>query len=784
MNPHDTNGNNQNGNRPSGYPMYDPAFLFEDESSLKDFIPVLWRGKLIIILIALIVFNLVLVYTLTREPEYEAVVSVYINTKSQQPSILTGLIADDTKHIGNELELLKSRLIAESVAQRLMEQRYLDEARTKPMPVLTYYDYEEDKEGWAPEYDVIKRLRESVSFSPVRDSDFIKINARSSSNIEAALIANTFAQVYYDRNFYLSRARSRNVREFLEEQLEERRRNLDRAEQAMQDYMQLHGVVMIDNESKRVIDQLSDLEAQREATDVEIQSLSNTLESMRAQLAEQEPNVARSISSADNPYIRMIQEQMAELQVERDLTLTQNPEAQQDERYRLMIKEIDEQLEVLRENLHRRTAEFMESLPPGTSEDPTGFIKQLRQRILETDVQLQGLRFKRNAINESLARYEQQFEQLPQVSMDYARLQRARASNEKIYLMIEERYNEAMITEQSEFGSVDIIDRAVIPDLPVSPKIKLNLLLGLLLGFGFGVGFVLVREKMYAKIQIPEDLQKNGYDTLTSVSLMNHELKEVAKRNGHVRIKDKNLDPHLITVTNPLSPTAEAFRLLRTNLRYAQVDHQANTIVLSSPNPGEGKTTVVSNMAISYAHAGEKTLLIDADLRRPSIAETFDLVDKPGLTEVLANEVPLSEAVQESVVENLDILTSGSIPANPAEILGSNKMKSLLDMLSRRYAVVLIDSPPILAASDPLVLSKLTDGIVLVVASGKTTVKELDLARDSLKRIGSRIIGVALNFFNYRQAYGSSYKYKYYRYGKYGYSTNGDGNKLKEVKVD
>jgi uncharacterized protein involved in exopolysaccharide biosynthesis len=137
MNPHDTNGNNQNGNRPNGYPMYDPAFLFEDETSLKDFIPVLWRGKLIIILIALIVFNLVLVYTLTREPEYEAVVSVYINTKSQQPSILTGLIADDTKHIGNELELLKSRLIAESVAQRLMEQRYLDDERTKPMPVLT-----------------------------------------------------------------------------------------------------------------------------------------------------------------------------------------------------------------------------------------------------------------------------------------------------------------------------------------------------------------------------------------------------------------------------------------------------------------------------------------------------------------------------------------------------------------------------------------------------------------------------------------------------------------------
>jgi capsular exopolysaccharide synthesis family protein len=774
-NKHTNNSNGLNGHLP---------FDFTDEdTTLKDFLPILWRGKLYVVLIMLLMFNAVLFYTLIREPEYEATVSVYINTKNQQQSLLSGFMIEDSKHIGNEIELLKSRLIAESVADRLMEQRYLDDARSVPIPVLRYYDSAEDREMWAPHHKVVEALQKRVTFSSVRDSDFIKIHSRSSNNLEAALIANAFAQVYYDRNFYLSRARSRNVREFLEDQLREKRENLEIAENALQDYMESHGVVMIDNESKRVIDQLAELEAQHEATYVEIQSLGNTLASLRRQLAEQEPNVARSISSGDNPYIKLIQEQMAELEVERDLTLTQNPEAMSDERYRGMIREIDEQLEVLRQNLRRRTAEYMESLPPGTTDDPTGFIKQLRQRILEADIQLQGLEFKRDAIDQSLRRYEQQFDRLPQVSMEYARRQRARTSNEKIYLMIEQRYNEAMISEQSEFGSVDIIDRAVVPERPVSPNMKLNLLLGLLLGAGLGFAFVIGREKIFSPVRIPEDLHKNGYDTLATVSPMYHEIKTISK-NGRYAKNGKDLDSTLIMLSNPLSPSAESFRLLRTNIKFAQVDKKLETIVITSPNPGEGKTTVVANMSISYAQAGEKVLLIDCDLRRPALADELDQLSKPGLTEVLAGEMSFSEAVQRTVVDNLDFLASGTLPANPAELLGSNKMKSLLDMLRSRYDIILLDTPPILAASDPLVLSTVADGIIMVAASGRTKLKELDLARDSIKRIGSRINGVVLNFFDYRHAYGSAYAYKYYKYGSYGYSRNGKGGTLKEVKVE
>jgi capsular exopolysaccharide synthesis family protein len=755
------------------------------QPNLMDYLPVIWRGKWIVLSIVLIVFNIALYYTITQEPKYVAQVSVFINTQGQRSQApLAGLVIDDYKNISNEIELLKSRMIAEAVAEVLINKRLLDETSSEPIPIITTYDEEADELLWLSKGAVVGRLRGAVDFSHQRDTDFITITAHSNNNREAALIANTYAQVYYDRNFARSRQQSRSVREFLEEQLSLKGKDLSAAEQEFRRYMETHGVVQIDEETRRVIEQMSELEAQREATDVEIQSLKSTYTSLRNQLEEQEPHVARNISSADNPYIRMIQEQMAALEVERDLTITQNPNARQDERYSRMIADIDEQLEVLRQNLRRRTTEFMESLAPSVGDDPAGYVRQLRQRLLELDITLQGLEYRRAALNESLSRYETQFNRLPRVVLDYARLQRSRASNERLYLMLEERYNEALITEQSEFGSVDIIDRALVPGSPVSPNHRKNLIMGLILSFGLGIGFVILRESLFGTIRTPEDLQKYGCQTLTTVASMDRELKKVSK-NGKFTKNGKILDAQLVMLSNPLSASAEAFRLLRTKLKYAQVDRKFRSLVITSPSPGEGKTTVVANMAISYAQAGERVLLMDCDLRKPTLATKLNQLAKPGLTEVLVNELSFYEAVQPTVVENLDFLASGRIPANPAELLGSNSMKSLVSMLSDRYRIIVFDSPPVLAASDAVVLSTITDAVILVSASDRTKPKELEFARENISSIGSRIVGVVLNFFDYRKAYGSTYGYQYHRYGGYGYLRNGKGvGKLKEEKVE
>jgi capsular exopolysaccharide synthesis family protein len=753
----------------------------QNNPSLKDYLPVLFRGKWIIIISTIVFFNIAMLMTIRQDPVYESSVSVLINTAGNKSTLVGGIVAVDPKSLGNELELLQSRMIAELVAERLMDIKYLDSDSLKPIPILRQFDEIEGIEVWSSVSSVTRRVRNAVIFSPHRDSDFISIIARSNNNTEAALLANMYAEIYYERNFHVSSQQSRAVREFLEEQLTSKSENLRVAEEEFRRYMERHGVVMIDNETNRLIDHIAQLEAQREATKVEIHSVSNMLLSLRRQLEEEEPNVARSISSADNPYIRMIQEQMAQLEVERDLTLTQNPDARDDERYRRMIMDIDEQLNVLRENLHRRTREYMQSIGTGTVADPAGYVKELRRRILEHDIQLQGLEFKQSAINESLQRYERQFSRLPRVSMEYAQLKRTRTSNEQLFLMLEQRYNEARIREQSDFGNVDIIDRALVPSSPVSPNMKLNLLLGLIGGSAFGLFLVIGREKIFRPIRIPEDLQKNGYVTFTTISVMSKE-KSNGAVNGYIVKNGRKVDAHLITISNPLSPTSESFRLLRTKLHYSSVDNKLKTVVVTSANPGEGKSTIVANIAVCQAQAAEKVLLIDCDLRKPSLAEKLGQFKKPGLTELLADKLPFNEVVQKTVVENLDFISSGTSPGNPAELLGSKKMQTLLSVQSEFYDIILLDSPPILAASDPLVLSTITDGTIVVVASNRTKMKELDLARDSIAEVGSHINGVVLNFFNHRTAFGSAYKYKYYRYGKYGNSGK-DGNKLSEVKI-
>ena len=762
-----TNDNHEN-NGLRGRIPYD---FLDEGPTLKDYLPVIWRGKWIILACMLIALNIALFNTMSEEPEYRASVSVFVNTQGQKASLLGGLQVEESKNIGNELEMLRSRMVAESVAEQLMQDQYLDEDNEQPIPILTHFNEQERKIQRSSKNAVINRLRSAVSFTPRRESDFIAITARSTNNREAALIANTYAKVYHDRNFYLSRAQSRSVREFIEDQLAAKQNDLEQAEQQLKSYMERHGIVSMDDETKRVINQVSSLEARLGEIEVELKSLENVHASLQDQLEEHEPNIARNIGSADNAYIRMIQEQMAELEVERDLTLTQNPGAKDDERYRRMIAEIDEQLNDLRQNLERRTEQYMRSLSPGSETGPAGFVMQLKQRIIENDIQRQGLELKADAIEESLEKYERQFNELPQVNLEYARLQRTRNSAEQMYLMLERRYNEALITEQSEFGSVNIIDRAQVPSTPVGTNFSRNIILSLLLGAGLGIGLVIGREHWFGPVRIPEDLQKNNFDVLTTVASMNQEVKKFST-NGKIEVDGKKLDNMLIMIGNPLSPSAESYRLLRTNLQYTQIDKKINSLLVTSPSPGEGKTTTAANLAISYAQTGERALLIDCDLRKPALANDLHMATKPGITEMLTGDVSFDDAVQSTVVENLDFLATGVLPVNPSELLGSKKMKSLIESVSERYRIIILDSPPVLAASDPLVLSTITDGVLIVAASNKTRGKELELTRDSLTRIGSTIIGVVLNFFDYRQAYGSAYKYKYYRYGSYGYSAN------------
>ncbi|WP_230191529.1 CpsD/CapB family tyrosine-protein kinase [Paenibacillus sp. CECT 9249] len=201
----------------------------------------------------------------------------------------------------------------------------------------------------------------------------------------------------------------------------------------------------------------------------------------------------------------------------------------------------------------------------------------------------------------------------------------------------------------------------------------------------------------------------------------------------------------LVMEINPKSRISESFRTLRTNIRFARWENPVRTLLITSAVPGEGKTTTAANLAVSYAHEGKKVLLVDADLRKPSLHLMFGQTNLYGLTNLLTNERPDQEAIRESYIPNLSLVPSGTIPPNPAEILSSSRLDSLLEEWKRQFDIVIFDSPPTLAITDGLVVATRCDGVILVVQAGKVKLEQVRKAKMNLELVKSTVLGVVLN---------------------------------------
>lgn len=206
-----------------------------------------------------------------------------------------------------------------------------------------------------------------------------------------------------------------------------------------------------------------------------------------------------------------------------------------------------------------------------------------------------------------------------------------------------------------------------------------------------------------------------------------------------------NESDNLITLSSPKSPISEAYRTLRTNILFSSIDEQIRTIMVASAQSGEGKTTTISNLAIAYAQEGKKVLLIDGDLRKPSLHKIFTVSNHTGLTSVLSNQSELQDVITETPIEHLHVITSGPVPPNPSEMLSSRKMKTVLEEMKEIYDVILFDTPPVLAVTDALIVSSLCDGVILVVNSSKVKKDLVKKAKANLEIANTRIFGVVLN---------------------------------------
>jgi tyrosine-protein kinase Etk/Wzc len=317
-----------------------------------------------------------------------------------------------------------------------------------------------------------------------------------------------------------------------------------------------------------------------------------------------------------------------------------------------------------------------------------------------------------------------------------------------------------------------LVDTAILPAVPTKPNIKLNLILGALIGLGLGIGLTFLIEYFDDSIKNPDELERIGLPILSIIpKIATDDLtKKILNRNGGSNgdlEEIQRIESRLVTHFDPKSPVSEAYRTLRTNIQFKDLEKTHRAILITSSTPKEGKSTTVANLAITMAQMGSKILLVDTDLRRPVIHSIFNLKKDNGITNFLVGNSGFEDIIKPTVIDNLFVVTCGPLPPNPSEILSSNKMKEFIKIAQKQFNTVLFDSPPIIAVTDAAVLSSMVDGLILVIKAHQTRRDAIKRALSLLESVKAKVYGSLLNSVNIERTYGSYYYYYYYHYYNY-----------------
>ena len=334
------------------------------------------------------------------------------------------------------------------------------------------------------------------------------------------------------------------------------------------------------------------------------------------------------------------------------------------------------------------------------------------------------------------------------------RLESKVAQYREIYSNLLQSYEEVRLSEAQSISSVVPIEQAAVPTDPISPKTLQNTVLAAVVGFLLAAGAVVAREALDDTLKTPDDITRHmGLPVLGMINLFSHK------------------EDRLIASTQPRAPVSEAFRTLRTNVQFAALDRPLKTILVTSAGPSEGKSTVAANLAVVFAQSGLSTVLVDCDFRRPAVHRYFDLSNRVGMSALFfQSDVHLNGSCRDTTIPNLNVMTTGSLPPNPAELLASQRMKDLLGQVGQRAEVAILDAPPVLAVADATILSPLADGVLLVVQPGRTHISAARQAVEQLRRADARILGVVVNMLDLKSAR-YAYRYGYHYYAKDSYKT-------------
>jgi len=715
------------------------------EPHLLDYLIILKKHQWLILSFWLTVVTVVTIATFKTQPVYVAAARVEVDREAQtmQPfpdSSSYDEYMDTDSYIETQTKILESETLALSTIKSLDLARYPEYGGNPNAAIIPRIG----QSGQRP--PILGSFLGSLAVKRVPNSRLIEVQFEAEDPQLAALVVNGHVHNFIEENFRSRYDATTQASNWLSAELEELRIKVQKSEDARIAYERENQIWTIDEKSNITTQKLADLN--KSLTDAQ----TDLLQKQALYEIVKSGDVDQLSQVRENSYIADILRRKSDVEEQyADASAQFGPNYPK-------VQHLLLEKQNLEEALTRAEKNVVSSIE--------GDYRTGRERV---DLLLGALDKQKGEANEMAEKLVQ-----------YHILEHDAESNKQLYDSLQQKLKEAGITAGLRSSNIRIVDPALVPTHPARPQKSRNILLAVLVGLVGGVGLALLREYLDNTVKSPDDIERlAGLPSLAVVP-------EVRSLNGHGhgRVRSGKLlgdgteaeeeseesRVEIVSFAKPKSQVSEAFRALRTSLLLSQADHPPQVILVTSALPREGKTTAAVNLAVTLAQLGDRTLILDSDLRKPGVRRVLGLTvgRESGLSSYLSGLSTLDEVCfPHPQIDNLVALPTGPIPPSPADLLSSHRMSDAISYLRQKYKFIVIDSPPIMAATDAVILSALTDGVLLVVRSGTTPKEAFTRTRDLLHAVKCRLLGVVLNAVD-SSAPDYYYSYRYYPYA-YGY---------------
>lgn len=720
----------------------------EKTINLRDVIQIVMKHGWLVLTVFTVIFFSAIIYVFTATPIYEAVVRLVIEKENPNVVSIEDVLAVDASGLDyyqTQYKIITSRVLAREVIKRLeLKQSQEFQEKSKQGVIVDLKNVfknivamlkmpeaanQPDKTSeYARNYKLVSDFIDRITVKPIRTSRLVDIKFQAADPVLSAQTVNTLAQAYIDQGMETRLKAIQDAVEWLNKRIKEERAKVEEAEQTLLRYKQENDIITgFSSDAEKITAQkLAQLNTQ--VVEAQAQRVEAETRYKQAKTLKKSADMLDSIPEVlNNELIRQIKS----MEVELSKRMSELSDKYGDKHPRM--KAIRSEMQTLGK---RKTQEI------------NRVINSLKNEY-------EVARVRETTLKEQLAKQKKESLELNRKAISYGELQRKAESARQMYELLIKRFKEASLTEDMRTGNIRIIDKAEIPLKPVKPWRKLIVMLAFCMGWTAGIGLALLVENLDNTVKLPDDITNQ-----LGIPFLGHVPAFVTKE----KLKDQ-AHPQLVTLHEPKALASEAYRTIRTSVFFSAAETETTSILITSAGPKEGKTTTAANLAITMAQSGIKVVLLDCDLRRPSVDKIFDIDRTQGMTNILVGSETVKDVIRHTETENLDVIPCGPIPPNPSELLGSALMQKLLQILSKHYQRIIIDSPPITNITDAVVLAKYAGGVVLVIRAQDTAREVVRNSVNQLKTVNARLLGAVLNGIKIGKR---GYYYQHYYYYAYG----------------